>query len=88
MHVFSLLHSVQTNAGAHTSISPVGSGYKEAGRDADHSSPSGETVKKGGAILPLPRVFMTLCLTDYSEGELYVIYYISSFVSWNEQLYS
>jgi hypothetical protein len=55
---FSLLHSVQTDSGAHQVSYPMGTGgsfpgVKWQGREADHSPPSSAEVKKGGAIPPL-----------------------------------
>jgi hypothetical protein len=55
---FSLLHSVQTDSGAHPVSYLIGTGalspgIKWLGREADHSPPSAE-VKNGGAIPPLP----------------------------------
>jgi hypothetical protein len=57
----SLLHSVQTDSGAHTASYPVGTGgdfrgLKRPGSEADHSPPSSTKVKNGGAVTPLPRV--------------------------------
>jgi hypothetical protein len=56
---FSLLHSVQTDSGAHPASYAIGTwgyflGGKRQGREADHSSPSTAEVKKGGAIPPFP----------------------------------
>jgi hypothetical protein len=51
---FSLLHSVQTNAGAHPASYPmrigtVSPGIKWPLCEADHSPPSSSKVKNGGA---------------------------------------
>jgi hypothetical protein len=37
-------------------------GVQGRGHEADHSSPSSAEVKNGGAISPLPNVFMAYCL--------------------------
>jgi hypothetical protein len=37
-------------------------GVKGPGHEADHISPSRAEVKNGGAIPPLPHVFMAKCL--------------------------
>jgi hypothetical protein len=61
---FSLLHSAQTDIGAHPASYPMGtmgsfSGVKRQGREVDHSPPCSAEVQKGGAIPPLPLyVFM------------------------------
>jgi hypothetical protein len=52
---FSLLHSVQTVSGAHPSSYPMGigcfpPGIFSSGLEADHSHPSIDEVKNGGAI--------------------------------------
>jgi hypothetical protein len=54
----SLLHSVQTNSGAHPASYPMGTGGvllgdKVAGCEADHSPPTNAEVQNGGAIPPL-----------------------------------
>jgi hypothetical protein len=41
-----------------------GSGVKRQGREADHTPPSSAKGKKGGAMPPLPLVFMAQCLTN------------------------
>jgi hypothetical protein len=52
---FSLLHGVQTGSVRHLASYPVdGTLSLTPGREADHSSPPNATVKKGGAIPPLP----------------------------------
>jgi hypothetical protein len=64
-----LLHSGQTGSGAHPILS---NGYRRAlplgvkwpGREADHSPPSSTEVKNGGAIPPLPHVFMAWRLNN------------------------
>jgi hypothetical protein len=58
---FSLLHSVQTDSGAHPASYPVGTvgsfpGLKRPGREVDRSPLSSAEVKKGGAIPPLPNM--------------------------------
>jgi hypothetical protein len=55
-------------SGAHPATYPMGTGgsfpgSKAAGREDDHSSLSSAEVKNGGAIPPLPHVFMAQCLT-------------------------
>jgi hypothetical protein len=55
---FTLLHSVQTDSGAHPAS------YRNVGRElllqgskaADHSPPTSTEVKKSGAIPPLPHM--------------------------------
>jgi hypothetical protein len=54
----SLLHSVQTGAGAHADFYPMVTGGSFPGvmqprREADDSPPSSSEVKNGGAIPPL-----------------------------------
>jgi hypothetical protein len=66
---FSLLHSVQTGSGVHPASYPNGTvgfspGVKRQGREADHSPPSSAEVKNGGAIPPLPYVYMVWCLIN------------------------
>jgi hypothetical protein len=60
---FSLLHSVQTGCRAHPASYPMGTGgtFPRDNRpecEAGHSPPSNAEVENGGAILPLPHVFM------------------------------
>jgi hypothetical protein len=60
----SLLHSIQTDSEAHPVSYPMGTGgsfpwgIKQQRRQADHSSPSSAEVKEGGAIPPLPHIFI------------------------------
>jgi hypothetical protein len=62
MQDFSLLLSVQTDAGDHQTPYPTGTGGslpvgKAAGpRETYHSPPSSVQVKNGGAIPPLPHM--------------------------------
>jgi hypothetical protein len=54
---FSLLHSVQTDSGAHTDpysmdIRDISLRVKMLGLEANHSSPSSVEVRNGGAITP------------------------------------
>jgi hypothetical protein len=56
---FSLLHSVQTGSGVHSTSYPTGSGarspgVKRPGCEADYSRRSSADVKDDGTILPLP----------------------------------
>jgi hypothetical protein len=58
MQDFSLLHSVQTDYGAHPASYPIGPGgsfprSNVARARADHPPPSSAKVKNGGAITPL-----------------------------------
>jgi hypothetical protein len=58
---FSLLHTVQTESGAHPASCPMDSGLsfpggKATGREANHSPPSSVDVKNYVAIPPLPHV--------------------------------
>jgi hypothetical protein len=58
---FSLLHSVQTDSGAHPASYPFDKegfspGVKRQGREADHSSQSSADVKKSGGIPPVPHM--------------------------------
>jgi hypothetical protein len=46
-------------------------GVKRPRREADHSHPSNAKVRNGGAIPPLPHVFMTWCLINEAQGNLY-----------------
>jgi hypothetical protein len=39
-------------------------GVKRPGREADHSPPTSAEAKNGGAIPPLPYVFMAQCLIN------------------------
>jgi hypothetical protein len=55
---FTLLHSVQTESGAHPASYPIAidvlsSGVKRPGREADHSPPLTTKGKNGGDITPL-----------------------------------
>jgi hypothetical protein len=52
------LHRAQTGYGAHPVSYPMSTGGSVSGGKADHSPPSSAEVKKGGAIPPLPHVFM------------------------------
>jgi hypothetical protein len=52
---FSLLHSVQTDSGIHSTWGDF-LGGKSAGREADQSSPSSEEVKNGGVRPQLPHM--------------------------------
>jgi hypothetical protein len=38
------------------------------GHEGDHSSPSSAKVKNGGAMPPLPNVFMTQYFINYAQG--------------------
>jgi hypothetical protein len=49
---------MQTCPGARQASRLIGMGTKGWGHEADHSSPSSAEVKNGGAIPPLPHVFM------------------------------
>jgi hypothetical protein len=54
---FSSLHIVQTGSGAHPASysKGIGSSFREGkavGRETDHSPPSSEDVKNGGAVSP------------------------------------
>jgi hypothetical protein len=59
---FNLLHSVQTDTGAHPAFYPMGTGdsfspgAKWQGRYADHSPRSSAKVKNGGAVPPVPHM--------------------------------
>jgi hypothetical protein len=46
---------------------------KRSGREADHSLAPSAEVKNGGAVPPLPHVFIAWCLINYAEEQLYVI---------------
>jgi hypothetical protein len=63
---FSLVHSIQTGSGVHPASYPgaLSPGVERPGSEADHSPPSSAEVKKGGAIPPLPHVFMAWCLSN------------------------
>jgi hypothetical protein len=45
-------------------------GVNQQGCEVDHSPSSSEKVKNGGAMTPIPQVFMALCITNLAEGEL------------------
>jgi hypothetical protein len=65
---FSLRRSVKTGSGAHQASGPMNTGLlspgiKRPGRVADHSLPSSDKIKNGGAILPLPCCFHGVMLT-------------------------
>jgi hypothetical protein len=71
---FSLLHSVQTNSGAHPASYPMGTrgsfpqrGTRQ-GRVADHSPPCSAEVKKGGAIPPFPPHLHGIVLNSLRTG--------------------
>jgi hypothetical protein len=59
---FSFLHSVQTDSEAHPASYTTGTGggiypvVKWQERETDHSPSSGATIKKDGAIPPLPHL--------------------------------
>jgi hypothetical protein len=54
---FSLLHSIQTSSGAQPASYPMGEGLfpgiKQPEHEANHSPPSNDKVKNGGAMPPL-----------------------------------
>jgi hypothetical protein len=66
---FSLLHSVQTDSGAHPASYPMGTGgsfvreVKRKGREADHSPAPSVEMKKGGAPLHSPIFLHGLVIT-------------------------
>jgi hypothetical protein len=53
-NIFSLLHSVQTGSRAHPTSYSMGTGGKRPEREADHSTPSSDEIKNGGAIPSFP----------------------------------
>jgi hypothetical protein len=61
---FTLLHSVQTESGAHPTSYPVGAGVTRQRREPCHAPPSAE-VKKSGAVPP-PPIYISLakCLIN------------------------
>jgi hypothetical protein len=74
---FSLLHSVQARSESTQppiqwgpgALSP---GIKRPGLEADHSSPSSEEVKNGGAIPPLPIRLYGVVLNKLSTGTTFI----------------
>jgi hypothetical protein len=48
----------------------------EVWREIDHSPPSSVEVKKGGAILPLPHVFMTQFLIKHKDNSAFTFYHL------------
>jgi hypothetical protein len=80
---FSLLHNVQTGSGARPASYPMDTGgdfpgrVKRPGREADHWPPSSSEVKNGGAIPPSPPyAFMTQCLINWTQGQLFLLPYL------------
>jgi hypothetical protein len=60
---FSLLQSIYTSSEAHRASYPMGTRgsfprSRQTGHEADHSSPSNAKVKNGGAIPPLPHMYL------------------------------
>lgn len=69
----SLLHSFQTDSGAHRASYPVATGLlspgiKWQGREIEHSSPSSDELKNGGALPPLPRTSHAVMIIFLSTG--------------------